>query len=162
MHAVFAPEIAVGVFPFNHNGGGFHSSFVSLLIVHDLIGEAMTFGPAGVHAVKHLGPVLGFRSAGIGMEGQNSVGGVVLPGEQGLQFGGFHALDQGVVLLFQFRQERFIFLFIAHFTQNHHVLPGGTALFLGFQLVFQLFQFLENPLGVLGVIPKSVRGALCL
>ena len=143
-------------------GNRFDTCLITIQIVQHFYGKTLTLCPAGIHPVKHLCPILCLGSAGTGMEGQNGVGGVVLPGEQGLQLGGFHALDQGVVLLFQFRQERFIFLFIAHFTQNHHVLPGGTALFLGFQLVFQLFQFLENPLGVLGVIPKSVRGALCL
>ena len=40
--------------------------------------------PPGVHPVKHLGPVLGLGAPGSGMDGQNHIGAVILPGEQGL------------------------------------------------------------------------------
>ena len=63
-------EIAVGVLALDHNGGGLDARLVALLIVHDLIGEAVALGPAGVHPVEHLGPVLGLGAAGAGVEGR--------------------------------------------------------------------------------------------
>ena len=38
----------------------------------------MALGPAGVHAVEHLGPVLGLSAAGTGVDGQDHIGAVIL------------------------------------------------------------------------------------
>ena len=89
--AVLPTEVAVGVLPLDHNGGRLNARLVPLLIVHQLVGEAPALGPACVHPIEHLGPVLGLGAPGAGVNGQNHVGPVVLPGEQGLQPGGLHA-----------------------------------------------------------------------
>ena len=162
VHPVLAPEVAVGVFPLNHNGGGFEAGFVPLLVVHNFIGKAVALCPAGVHPVEHLGPVLGFGAAGPGVEGQDGVGGVVLAGEQGLEPGRLHAGNEGCVLLLQLRQEGLVLFLVAHLAHDHHVIPGGAALGLGLQLVFQLLELLQDLLGVFRVVPEAVSGTLGL
>ena len=77
-------QVAVGVLPLHHDGGRLDARLVPLLVVHDLIGKAVALGPAGVHAVEHLGPVLGLSAAGTGVDGQDHIGAVILPSEQGL------------------------------------------------------------------------------
>ena len=60
----------------------------------------MALSPAGVHAVEHLGPILGLGAAGAGVDAEDDVGGVVLPGEQGGHAGVLHlGLEQGEALL---------------------------------------------------------------
>ena len=122
----------------------------------------MALSPAGVHPVEHLGPVLGLGAAGAGVEGQDGVGGVVFPREQGLEPGRLHALHQGLIFLLQFGQQGFVLFLVAHLAQDHHILPGGPALGLGFQLALFLLQLLQHPLGLFRVVPKAVGGALGL
>ena len=45
----------------------------------------MRFGPAGVHAQQHLGPVLGFGAAGAGVDLEEAVVGVGLARKQALE-----------------------------------------------------------------------------
>ena len=162
MDAVFPAKIAVGILALDHNGGGFQAGFVALLIVHDLIGEAVALGPAGVHPVEHLCPVLCLGAACAGMKRENGVGGIVLAGEQGLEPGGLHALDEGGVFFLQFGEEGLVLFLVAHLAQDHHVVPGGAALGLGLQLVLFLLELLQDFLGVLRVVPKAVGSALGL
>ena len=160
MDTVLPVEEAVSILTFNHDGGGLDAGLVPLLIVHDFVGEPVALGPPGIHAVEHLGPILGLRAASAGVEGQNGIGGIVFPGQQRLQPGGFHALNQRVVLLFQFGQEGLVLLLVAHFAQDHHVLPRGTALGLGLQLTFELLELLQHPLRLFRVVPKAVGSTL--
>ena len=97
--AVLPLQEAVGILTLNEDIRGFQARFVALLIVQNLIGEAVALRPAGVHPVEHLGPVLGLGAAGAGVELQNGIGVVliIVAGEQGLQAAGLHVFRQLLV-----------------------------------------------------------------
>ena len=81
--AVLPLQEAVGVLALDHNGSGFQAGLIALLIVHNLVGEAVAFRPAGIHPVEHLAPVLGFGAAGTGLEAHHGIVLVIMAGEQG-------------------------------------------------------------------------------
>ena len=150
------------VHPLDHNGGRLDARLVPVLIVHDLIGEAVAFGPAGVHAVEHLGPVLGLGAAGAGVDGENHIGAVVLPGEQSLETGLLHlGLQLGEALL-QLGDQGLVLKLVAHLAQGHQVVPVLLALVLAVHLVLEGLDTLLHLLGLLQIVPKAVGGGLRL
>ena len=156
------PEIAVGVLPLDHDGGRLDPRLVPLLVVHNLVGEAVALGPAGVHAVEHLSPVLGLGAAGTGVDGEDYVGAVVLPGEQGLQPGGLHVGLQGGKALFQLGDETLVLKLVAHLAQGHQVVPLRPPLVLAVHLVLEVLDALLHLLGLGQVVPEAVCGGLGL
>ena len=162
VHAVLTPQVAVGVLALDHNGGRLDARLVAVLIVHDLVGKAVALGPAGVHTVEHLGPVLGLGAAGAGVDGQDDVGAVVLAGEQGLQPGLLHLLFQGGIALFQLGDQRLVLKLVAHLAQGHQVVPVLLALMVLVHLGLEGLDALLHLLGLLQVVPESVGGRLGL
>ena len=162
VHPVLSPQVAVGVLPLDHDGGRLDARLVPVLVVHDLIGEAVALGPAGVHAVEHLGPVLGLGAAGAGVDGENHIGAVVLPGEEGLKPGLLHlGLQLGKALL-QLGDQGLVLKLVAHLAQGHQVVPMLLALVLAVHLVLEGLDALLHLLGLLQIVPKSVGGGLRL
>ena len=160
--AVLTLQKAVGVIPLDGDGRGFDARLVAVLIVQDLVDKAVALGPAGVHPVEHLGPVLGLGAAGAGVDGQDGVGVVILPGEQGGEAGLLNVgLQLGKALL-QLGQEGVVLLLIAHLAQGHQVGPLIPAALLALQLALELGDALLDLLGLLQVVPEAVGGALRL
>ena len=116
----------------------------------------MPLRPAGVHPVEHLGPVLGLRAAGPGVELQNGVASVVLPGEERGHPGGLRLPFQGGVLLAQFLQDLRVVGLLPHLTQGSQVLPGGFQLLLAGDFVLQLFQAGLDLLRAGQVVPEAL------
>ena len=160
--AVLTLQKAIGVLALDGDGGGLDAGLVAFFIVQDLVDKAVALGPAGVHAVEHLGPVLGLGAAGAGVELQDGIGVVVLAGEQGGHAGLLHLFLQLGELGFQLLQDVGVVLLLAHFTQGGQVLPGGDQLFLTLDLVLQLLQAHLHLLGPLQVVPEAVLGGLVL
>ena len=162
MDAVFTFQQSVDILPLDGNGGGFDARLVSVLVVQDFIGEALPLHPAGVHAVEHLGPVLGFGAAGPGVELQNGVAPVVLSGEEG----GHPALGgpvlQGGKLGFQLLQNLRVVGLLAHLAKGRQILPAGEQLLLLGDLVLELLEPLLDLLGPLQIVPEAVLGGLVL
>ena len=136
--AVLALQKAVGVLTLDGDGGGLDAGLVAVLIVQNFIDEAMALGPAGVHAVEHLGPVLGLGAAGASVELQNGVGVVILAGEQGGHPGLLHLLLQDCEALLQFGQQLLVLGLLAHLAKGGEVLPLPDELLLPGHLVLQL------------------------
>ena len=160
--AVFTLQKAIGVFALNGDGGGLDAGLVAVLVVQDLVDEAMALGPAGIHAVEHLGPVLGLGAAGAGVELQNGVGVVVLAGEQGGHPGLLHLLLQVRVLALQLLQDLGVVLLLAHLAEGGQVLPAGDQLLLPGDFILQLLQAHLHLLGPLQIVPEAVLGRLVL
>ena len=80
VNAFFRFQIAVSIVAFDAEGCTLDARFVAGLHVEDSQFITVPFGPAGIHANQHLRPVLGFRSAGTGVEGNEGVAVVVLTG----------------------------------------------------------------------------------
>ena len=77
VYARLSLEEAVGVFALDDDIRGLEAGFFAVLIVHDLVGEAVALGPAGVHTVQHLAPVLRLSAARTRVEGDERVQAVV-------------------------------------------------------------------------------------
>ena len=162
MDAVFALQEAIGILALDRDGSGLDAGLVAFLIVQDLIDKAVALSPAGVHPVEHLGPVLGLGAAGAGVELQNSIGVVVLAGEQGGHPGLLHPFLQLGKLAFQFLQNVGVVLLLAHLAQGGQIFPGGDQLLLPCDLVLKLLQPHLHLLRAFQVIPEAVLGGLVL
>ncbi len=96
-------EVAVGVVARDKERGTFNAGFLPGKNVEDLGGQSVAFGPALVHAEKHVGPVAGLGSAGAGVEADDGIEPVMRSGEEDLEFqfveGGHCRGDLGVELL---------------------------------------------------------------
>ena len=160
MHAVLALQMAIGVFTGDSDGSALDAALFTVLIVHGLAVVAVALGPAGIHAVEHLSPVLGLGAAGAGVDGEDGVGVIILAGEQGGEPGFLNVGLQLDKALLQFGEERLVLLFIAHLAQGHEIGPGIAAALLAFQLSLELGDALLDLLSLLQVVPESVRGAL--
>ena len=115
----------------------------------------MGFGPAGVHPVEHLAPVLGLGAAGARMEADQGVVIVVMAGEQGLQPAALHVLLQLGEALFQLLQHGIVVLLGGHFTNGHQVVPGRTHLFVMLNFRLGLPGLDHDLLALFGVIPEA-------
>ncbi len=91
MHAGLSGKLAKGKFANHSEGNGFNSRFFPILVVVDLRLESLPFRPSQIHTQQHVGPVLRFRSARAGMDRDDGIERVGLPGEHGA---GFHAIDK--------------------------------------------------------------------
>ena len=156
VHAVLALEITVGVVALDEDGGGLDACLVACLVVHQLIGVAVALSPAGVHAVEHLGPVLGLGAACTGVEGENGVIGVVFTGQQRCQTPLADFLFQVLVPAGDFRQQGGVVLLLGHFAQGHGVLPLGHQPVILLDAVLQTLDLLGHLLAVLDVVPEAL------
>ena len=68
----------------------------------------MVFGPTGVHAQQHLGPILSIGAAGTGIDAEDSAFFVVLTAEQPFEFPAIEPLTQFREALLCFPQHLFI------------------------------------------------------
>ena len=156
VYAVFALEIAVGVVPLDEDGGGFDAGLVTVLIVQQLVGEPVALGPAGVHTVEHLCPVLGLGAAGPGVEGEDGVVGVVLPGEQGRQTALAYLLFQSLTALGHLVQLAGVVLLLGHLAQGQGVFPVGDQVVVLLDFIFQALDLLSDALAALHIVPKAL------
>ena len=155
VNAVLPLQEAVGVLALDHNGSGFQSGLVALLIVHNLVGEAVAFRPAGIHPVEHLAPVLGFGAAGTGLEAHHGVVFVIMAGEQGFQAAGLHGLRQRGKAGFQLLQHGVVVLFLCHLADGHQVVPVRQHFLVMLDLALDLTGFDNNFLAFIRVVPEA-------
>ena len=116
----------------------------------------MPLGPAGVHAVEHLAPVLGLGAACAGLEGYQGVVAVVFAGQEGFETRFLHLLFQFRVPGGQLIQHGVVVLFDGHFADGHEIVPGGQHLLIPLHLGLQLTAPLHDLLGDLLVVPEAV------
>ena len=159
MYAVFTLEEAVGVFALNENIGGLDTRGIAILVVHDLIGKAVTLCPAGVHAVQHRAPVLCLGAAGTGVEGYERVVAVVLAGQQRAQLLLGNAVLQLLVAAFQLLKHGFVVFFDRHFADGEQVIAQLGHLVVRFNLALERAHAGDDLLALLRIIPETrLRG----
>ena len=156
VNAVLTFQVAVGVLTLDEDGGGLDARFFTGFVVHQLIGVAVALGPAGVHAVEHLRPVLGLGAAGAGVEGEDGVVGVILAGEQGGQTALADLLLELFVALHHVGQLRGVVLLLCHLAQGQGILPLADQTVMLLDLVLQTLDLLAHLLAALQIIPEAV------
>ena len=77
-------EVPVTVRSVDRQGRALDPGFVSGQEVQRFNLESLPFSPPHVHAQQHLRPILGFRAAGPGVDGEDGVVGIPLPRQQHL------------------------------------------------------------------------------
>ncbi len=92
VHAVLGAEVAIGVLARHEERGALDARLLPLLQIHHLDTVAVPLGPAEVHPVQHVGPVLRLGAAGSGVDGEDRVHVIVLAAEHHLELGGIGAL----------------------------------------------------------------------
>ena len=162
VHAVLTLEVAVGIVTLDEDGGGLDARLVAGLIVHELIGVAVALGPAGIHAVEHLRPVLRLGAAGAGVEGQNRVVRVVLAGEKRGQTALADLLFELFIALDHVGQLGRVVLLLRHLAERERVLPLRIQAVLLADAVLQTFDLLGDLLAVLQIVPEAVLLRLLL
>ena len=155
VNAVLPLQEAVGVLALDHNRSGFQTGLVALLIVHDLVGEAVTLRPAGVHAVEHLTPVLGFGAASACLKAHHGVVLVVMAGEQSFQTAGLHILCQRGKAGFQLLQHGIVVFFLRHLADGHQIVPVRQHFFIMLDLALGLAGLDNDFLALLRVVPET-------
>ena len=155
-------QVAVGVLAGNHHGGGLQARLVAVLVVQGLALETVAVAPVLVHAEEHGRPVLGLGAACAGVDGEHTVVGVVLTGEEGGETCLLDVVLQLGEALLQLVHHGVVVALDAHLAQDQEVLHGVQAFLMGGQLVLKVFDALGDLLGLLHVVPKILGGALGL
>ena len=96
------------------------------------------------------------------MDGEDHVGAVVLPGEQGLQPGGLHAGLQSGEALLQLGDQALVLKLVAHLAQGHQIVALLPAPVLAVHLVLKVLDALLHLLGLGQIVPEAVGGGLGL
>src|SRR5213083_1426467 len=98
MHADLAGEQPEGIFAVHAERGRLNASFLAgLVVVQDRL-KSLAFGPAQIHAHKHLGPILRFGSARARMNGHDRITRIVLARKQSFSFEAIDALAKSIDL----------------------------------------------------------------
>jgi hypothetical protein len=85
--ARFLTQVAESIVPLDPEGDALDSGFLSWQIIEGFHFITFALGIAHIHSQKHLGPVLGLRAAGAGVDAQDGVADVILLEVQCLKFG---------------------------------------------------------------------------
>ena len=162
VNTVLTLQIAVGILPLDEDGGGLDARLIAGLVVHELIGVAVALRPAGIHPVEHLRPVLGLGAACSGVEGEDSIVGIVLAGQKRRQTALVDLLFQRLIAGGHLRQLGGVVLLLCHFAQGQCVLPVGHQTVVLPDLALQPLDLLGDLLAALHVTPKALLLRLLL
>ena len=161
---VYAPlglEVAVGVAARGTQRGVLDTGFFAVRHVNDVGRESTRIGPTGVHAQQHLGPVLGFGTAGAGLDGQEGVMFVVLVTQQQLKLKRGQTVFQGADFARDFLQEVGI-VGVKKVKQADHVVRFGIQLIPKDDFVLDPAVAPHDIAGAVGVVPEAGSGDLAV
>ncbi len=121
---------------------------------HQLDLEALAFGPARVHAQKHVRPVLAFRAAGAGMHFQIGVVAVGLAGQHGFHLAPCCFRAQGLERRFSILDDIRIALFLAELDELDAVAHLGFQRAHAADGVVEVLALAHQLLRFAGIVPK--------
>jgi hypothetical protein len=140
---------AIGVFALDLDGGGLDAGHFAVGLFHDLGLEALALAVAQVLAQQHGGPVLGFGTAGAGLDVDEAVVGVHGAVEHAAEFHVFDQLLQGLGIGFDGDDGVFVLFLAGHLEQVARIRQLAVDLDEGMDDRFQRFLFLAEVLGPL-------------
>ena len=155
MHAFFAAQIAIGVVALYLKRDGFDARFIAFQDINQCGFKAHVLAVAGVHAVEHPRPVLGFRAARACVQGQDGVVLVIVPAHQRLQRQGVHLLLQVTGVGIHFSHDARVLFLQRHMKHQGKILPGVFQGFILLNFVFQPGDALVDHRGALQVVPEA-------
>ena len=162
MNTLLGFQITVGVLSVHLEGYRFHTGLITVQHIQHLNAVAVGLGPAGVHAVEHLGPVLRLGAAGAGVEGQDRVAVVVLTVEHRHELQLIDGLLHTVDSLLALSGEGGVVLLLDHLQQGLGLLILGGELAEALQLIFDLTHLTDDLLAALLIIVEAGHRHLVL
>ena len=153
MHAVLAAQHAEGVLPFDLHDRAIEADDFAGHHVEELDLPALLLGVAHVHAIEHVGPVLGFKPAGTRIDGHDGIACVGRIGEPGFDLHAIERAGQACAQLVEFDGERVILL--DELESGPCVLErrAGRAIFIEGRA--DVARALGSRLGRLRIVPES-------
>ncbi len=147
-------EPAIGVVALDQERRALDPGLLAVGPIDDVDLEAVLLGPAAVHALQHLGPVLALRAAGAGMDLEIGVVRIGLAGEQALDLAarglGLDPADGGLA----FPDARRVALGLAELDQRHGILEVLLEAPDSAGLVLERVPLAHDLLRRLGVVPE--------
>ncbi len=89
VHTGFGLQPAIGIGAADLHGDGFDARLLAFGHIEDFDLEAARLGPAHVHALEHLRPVLRLGAAGASVDFHEGIAAIGLAGEQAFNFPAF-------------------------------------------------------------------------
>ena len=123
--------------------------------VDDLDLVAAPLRPAGVHAEEHLRPVLRLGAAGPGVDGEDGVLPVVIPGQDDRQLEVLQLLPKALEARLDLRLEALVTLLEGHLPEGTDVCELARELPRPPDQAREVVALADEPLGAPGVVPES-------
>jgi hypothetical protein len=165
VHPALGLGVTVGVLALDQHRRLADAGLVAHLHVLQLDRETAAFGPAVVHAEKHVGPVVGLGAAGAGLDREDGVVAVELPGEKRPDFDGVELLHHAFDLIVELARVGLALGGVGRFDQLDHHAHVVDLLLEGDDRehgLFQAVEFADVFLGALVVVPERRRPHLGL
>ncbi|GJD71904.1 hypothetical protein CFIICLFH_0113 [Methylobacterium goesingense] len=154
VHARLGLEPAIGIVALDQERGALDPGFVAVRPLDDLDFILPALGPAAIHALEHVGPVLALGAAGARMDFEIGIEAVRLAGEQGLDLAARGLLLDGADAGLAFLDAGLVVLHLAEFDQRMGVLEVLRQLLDRVDGVIELGALAHDLLGRLGIVPK--------
>lgn len=156
MDAGLGPEPAIGVLAIKTHRRALDARDLPLRDLHDLGLESFRLTPSQVHAQQHVGPVLGFGSAGTRLDIDVGAVGVHLAREHATELETSEIGIQRIQFRFSLTRQFVITFFSGEFQDVGKVRQPGLELLDGEDDAFKLRALPAQFLGILGVVPDLV------
>jgi len=162
VHAALALQKPIGVVAADLKGDRLDAGLVAIQKIQFLDGQAHALGKAGVHAVEHLGPVLGLGAARAGVQRQDAVVLVVLAGEQRGQPERLQLLFYRRDLGGDLRHQREIIFLICEADQHVQIVRTAVQFLEVLDPGFHRARLLADLLRALRIVPETGRSHVLL
>lgn len=153
--------VAIGVFPFNMDGGALDAGFLTVLIIKNSCFESLLLPPPQIHSQEHLRPVLRFGAPGARMNGHDGILTVFRLTQQGPDLFIPDIFQDAVRVAVQFGECFLVRFFPGNVVELLQV-PGGRFQF--FETLDGRLQpglFLQQVPRLVGLVPEILpRGGL--
>ncbi len=153
VHTRFGAQEAIGVFALDLDGGGLDAGHFTVGLFQDFSLEALALAVAQILAQQHGSPVLGFGTAGTGLDVDEAVVGVHGAAEHAAEFHVFDQLLQGLGIGFDGDDGVLVLFLACHLEEVTRIGELAVDLDEGVDDRFQRFLFLAEVLGPLLVVP---------
>jgi hypothetical protein len=158
VNAVFSFEITVSVLAGDREGGTFDAGFIPRLKIDKISLVTAAFNPSGVHAKQHFRPILGFRTTGTGIYGQDGILAVIFT----IQHQGKVQFDDlffdGYRLPTDFLDGIPVFFFHGQIEKDFAFFEIAVQGVVSSDAVREMGPFLQDRFGLLRISPESVLG----
>ena len=155
VHPGFSAQPAVGILALEMDGGALDTGHFPRRDLDQLGAEIVGLAPAQVHPQHHLGPVLGLRAAGAGLDVQVGVIDIHLAAEHAAEFQLLEQRHQAVDFLLHLGDRVGVVFGGGQLQQVSRVAGAGGELFDGADHALQRRALAPQFLGALRVVPDA-------